>query len=151
MTMREAQPEDAEALKARAMQIYERAWNEGKFDGLDTVLAPNVIRHEPPNSDIVGLDAYKQFILIRRAAFPDATLRMDEAISEGATRAGRWTFQGTNKGPLPGLEGTPTGKQITMTGLFFVHTIDDRHVEEWVYGDTMGMLEQLGLLPPKEA
>ncbi|MEI7771548.1 MAG: ester cyclase [Chloroflexales bacterium] len=151
MTMQEAQSEDNEAMKARALQIYERAWSEGRINDLEITFAHTIVRHEPPQPDVVGLDAYKQHILALRAAFPDLTLQVIEAISEGTTQAGRWVFQGTQTGPMPGIDAPPTGKHIEMTGLFFAHTVNDQIVEEWIYGDMMGLFQQLGLLPPMEA
>lgn len=151
MTTREAQPEAIEAIKAQTTAIYERAWNEGRIDDLDAICAPNYLRHEPPQPGLVGLAALKQHILAMRTAFPDLTLHLYETINEGTTFAGRWIFQGTHTGPMPGLDRPPTGKRVEITGLFFVHTSNDKAVEEWIYGDTMGMFQQLGLLPPMGA
>lgn len=148
MTTREAQIEAIEALKAHAQQSVERVWNEGQFDTLDVNYAPDFIRHNPPNSDLVGIEAFKQYIIALRTAFPDFTLCLDEMIVEGTTQAGRWHCQGTNTGPLPEGDLPPTGKPVEMKGLFFLHTRDGKIVEEWSYGDMMGMFQQLGLLPP---
>lgn len=148
MTTREAQLDEIEALKAQGKQILERAYNEGQLDALDTVYAPTLVRHHPPNPDLLSLDAFKQFIIAMRTAYPDLTFSFDEIIIEGAMWAGRWSLRGTNTGPLPGLIIPPTGKHIEITGLFFLHSRDGLVVEEWVYGDIMGLFQQLGLLPP---
>lgn len=151
MTTREAQPEASEAIKAQAWQSVERTWNKGQLDMLGEDYAPDFIRHNPPNGDLVGIEAFKQYIIALRTAFPDFTLRMDEMIVEGTTQAGRWSFQGTNTGPLPDADMPPTGRHVEMTGLFFLHTRDGKIVEEWSYGDMMGLFQQLGLIPPMQA
>lgn len=151
MTTREIQPTEPTITKEQTIQIYEHAWNEGQLDDLDKILAPTILRHEPPQLDIVGIEAYKQNIRAMRATFPDLTLRLIDTIIEGTTWAGRWTLEGTQMGPMPGVDLPPSGKHVVMTGLYFLHTRDDLAVEEWIYGDTMGMFQQLGLLPPMQA
>lgn len=148
MTTRAAPPESVEAFKAQVKQIVERAFNEGQLDDLALIYAPTIVRHQPPNPDIVGLDAFKQYVLGRRAAFPDLIVRLEEITIEGTTMAGRWSLQGTHTGPLTDPNVPPTGKPVMMTGLFFLHMRDGLNVEEWSYGDTLGMFRQLGLLPP---
>lgn len=76
MTTREAQIEAIETLKAQAQQSVKRVWNEGQFDTLDVDYAPDFIRHNPPNDDLIGIEAFKQYITALRTAFPDFTLSM---------------------------------------------------------------------------
>jgi predicted ester cyclase len=148
MTMQEPQPESAEALKAQVRQIVECAFNEGQVVDLAQIYAPTLVHHEPPHPDIVGLDAYRQEILGMRAAFPDLIFHLDEIIIEGSTWAGRFHLQGTNTGRLPYLNMPPTGKPMTMTGLFLLHRRDGLIVKSWVLSDNLGMLRQLGVISP---
>ena len=39
---------------------FEAAWNEGDVDALDAIAAPDLVVHDPPGPDLVGLDAYKR-------------------------------------------------------------------------------------------
>jgi predicted ester cyclase len=41
----------------------------------------------------------------------------------------------------------PTGKQVTVTGLTISRVVKGKVVEEWTNWDTLGMLQQLGVVP----
>ena len=59
--------------------------------------------------------------------------------------ATRWTGRGTHKGELMGIP--PTGKQVTVSGITISHVKNGKVVEEWSNWDTLGMLQQLGVVP----
>jgi predicted ester cyclase len=42
----------------------------------------------------------------------------------------------------------PTGKQVTVTGLTIGHYAGGKLVEAWDNWDALGMLQQLGVIPP---
>lgn len=58
----------------------------------------------------------------------------------------RWTFRGTHTGELMGI--APTGKQVTVTGISIDRVVGGKIVEEWNEMDDLGMMEQLGVVPP---
>jgi predicted ester cyclase len=78
--------------------------------------------------------------------FPDAHYATEEVIAEGDRVMWRWTFQATHQGPLMGIP--PTGKQITFQGVNILRLANGQIVEDRVFRDTMGMMRQLGVLPP---
>ncbi len=41
----------------------------------------------------------------------------------------------------------PTGKQATVTGITIDRIVDGRIAESWTNWDTLGMLQQLGVVP----
>ncbi len=41
----------------------------------------------------------------------------------------------------------PTGKQVTLTGCTVSHLEEGKVVEQWVYADDLGLLQQLGVVP----
>jgi predicted ester cyclase len=57
----------------------------------------------------------------------------------------RLTSRGTHQGELQGIP--PTGKQITVPGMTINRIVDGKLAEEWVIVDTLGMLQQLGVIP----
>jgi predicted ester cyclase len=75
-------------------------------------------------------------------AFPDGRITVDDQIAEGGTVTSRWTLRGTHTGELAGI--SPTGKQVTISGMTISRTDGDRVVEEWTSWDRLGMLIQLG-------
>jgi len=58
----------------------------------------------------------------------------------------RYTGRGTHKGDLMGI--APTGKQITITGMVISRHVGGKQVEAWVAMDQLGMLQQMGVVPP---
>ena len=82
-------------------------------------------------------------------AFPDLHMKIEDQIAEGDMVASRLTVHGTHKGEFMGMP--PTGKQITITGTDIVHIKDGKAVERWGNFDDLGMMQQLGVIPPSPA
>ncbi len=93
-----------------------------------------------------GLDGTKQALTMWRAAFPDLTVTAEEMIAEGDKVAVRTVVRGTNSGEFMGMPAT--GKQVTMTGIEILRIADGKVVERWGELDMMGMMQQLGVIPP---
>ena len=82
-------------------------------------------------------------------AFPDLHVTIYDMLSEGDMVAVRWSFSGTHKGELPGNPPLPpTGKKIEVQALAIHRVVGDKLAETWVNFDVMGMMIQLGVIPP---
>lgn len=139
----------SQELKATIRESVEAVWNEGRLDLLDQLYSADVVRHSPPFPSIEGLSAHEASITAIRDAFPDIHLTVHEVVVDGDTVVTRWTWQGTHTGESPTFGIPPTGKPVTMTGSTLCHNGDDgRTVEEWMYADWLGELQQLGVVPP---
>jgi predicted ester cyclase len=88
----------------------------------------------------------KHHIALNEAAFPSYQLIAEDMIAEGDKVVVRSTFRGTHKGDLMGI--APTGKQVTMSLILIYRIADDKIVEHWMQADTLGLLQQLGVIPP---
>jgi predicted ester cyclase len=137
-----------ENLKAKLKRILDEAWPSGDLDALDEIYDANFIYHNAPFPDILGLEASKQDIAGSRAAFPDIQWTSHEMVMEGDTLVTRYTLQMTHTGESSKIPVPPTGCRITYVGCMVSHFSDGRIVEEWNYGDYLGMLQQLGVIPP---
>jgi predicted ester cyclase len=42
----------------------------------------------------------------------------------------------------------PTGKQVTLSGMMIDRIVNGKIVEEWEEWDSLGMMRQLGVVPP---
>jgi predicted ester cyclase len=60
--------------------------------------------------------------------------------------AWRYTGNGTHKGELQGIP--PTGKRAVATGTLISRIVNGQFVEDWNALDALGMLQQLGVIPP---
>jgi predicted ester cyclase len=133
-------------LKAKIKRAWEEAYNQGKVDGLDEILAPDYVRHKPPFADFVGLEALKSFITDTRTSYPDAKLTIDELIVEGDWHATLWTFEGTQSGVSPTTGAPPSNKYVKFRGCDMNRWEGGKTVESWELGDYLGLMEQLGVV-----
>lgn len=139
----------SEQFKAEARRIFEEAYNNGDLDALDDLFAPHVIVHRSPVRHVVGLAAFKQSLVEARSIYSDLNLSIDEILLEGENKgASRWTLRGTHTGQSQNLPIPPTGKQVVYTGSNIFHLQGGKIVEAWEHGDYLGLLQQLGVVPP---
>jgi len=133
-------------LKAKIKRAFEEAWNQGKLDGLDEVVAPNYVHHRPPFADFEDLEAYKNHIKDCRVSYPDVKLTLDELIVAGDWSACLWTWGGTQRGVSPASGAPPTNKYVEFRGCSMTRWEAGKEVEEWALGDYLGLFEQLGVV-----
>jgi steroid delta-isomerase-like uncharacterized protein len=125
--------------------LFEEPW-KGNMDVVDEYIAPRFVGHDPAEPEpIRGPQGFKEQIEKYLAAFPDARFTIDDQFAEGDRVATRWTARGTHQGELAGI--SPTGKEVTVTGLTFSRFEGGKIVEDWLIWDTLGMLVQLGAVP----
>jgi len=124
-------------------------WNKGKAAAMavmDELYAPDVVFHGGTGEDIRGLKGYKQVLSEFFSAFPDVHFTFDDMVVEGDKVATRWTITGTHKGEFRGIP--PTNKKVTIWGISIDRIAGGKVVEEWERFDTLGFMQQLGLIPP---
>ncbi len=118
---------------------------EGNLGVIDELVAADYVGHDPAQPELHGPDGIREFITTYLAAFPDGKITIDEQLAEGDLVASRWTGRGTQQGELMGVP--PTGKQVTVSGITISRVKNGKVVEEWSNWDTLGMLQQLGVVP----
>jgi steroid delta-isomerase-like uncharacterized protein len=140
-----------EELKARTLEGFERMFNQGDLDYVDSALAPDAVDHQEP----VGTDFtahLKHVISTLRTAFPDLRFDVEELISEGETVACRSTMTGTHQGPLRigPMAGLPVdGTQINVPHMhFFRYDAEGRLTDLWHVWNTIMLARQLGAPAP---
>ena len=136
----------SEQNKALCRRFYEEVFNKGNLAVIDELSAPNFVDHTAPPGVAPGAEGMKQLITMYRTAFPDLQLTVEEMVAEGDTVVTRTTMRGTHKGELMGIP--PTGKHVTMRGLDLVRLTGGKAVEVWHHDDELGMMQQLGVVPP---
>jgi steroid delta-isomerase-like uncharacterized protein len=133
--------------KTLSRRNLEEVWNQRKLDSIDQLVASNSVLHDPsvPGGKVTGIQGYKQFVEIYLAAFPDIHFTINDQLADGDKVATRWTGTGTHKGALMGI--APTGKRATVTGITIDRYENGKTVESWSNYDTLGMFQQLGVVP----
>ena len=135
----------SEANKTIARRLVDEAFNEGEYGVIEEIIVPSFVNHDPATGDVTGHDGVRQNIDRYRSAFPDLRIKIEEQVAEGDLVATRWTATGTHNGELLGI--APPGKEATVTGLTLDRINDGKIVESWTNWDTLGMLQQLGVIP----
>jgi len=130
--------------KAHVRRGFE-AVNQKNLAVFDELLTPDVVFHNA-STTMQGIEAYKQFLSMYMTAFPDLHFTIEEMIAEGDTVVARFTTRGIHQGNLMGIP--PTGKQVSGTGMFIDHIVNGKGIEQWFNTDDLGLLQQLGVIPP---
>jgi predicted ester cyclase len=85
-----------------------------------------------------------------RWAFPDWREKVVQLIAEGDTVAGRFRCSGTHLGEF--LGNPPTGKRMEVEEVFFLRRAEGGgFVDFWGLEDSLGGMQQLGLLPSRSS
>jgi len=129
--------------KAHVRRGFE-AVNQKNLAVFDELLTPDVVFHSA-STTMQGLEAYKQVLSVYVTAFPDLQFTIEDVIAEGDTVVVRYTTRGTHQGNFRGIP--PTGKQVSGTGMFIDRLVNGKAVEQWINGDDLGLLQQLGVIP----
>ena len=134
-----------ENAKHIVKRLFEEPWT-GNFEAIDEFISPDYVGHDPAVPEpIRGPAGVRDNIERYIAGFPGGAITVDEQIAEGDKVATRWTGRGTHTGELAGI--SPTGKDVTVSGLTISRFEGGKVVEEWTTWDTLGMLVQLGVIP----
>ena len=80
------------------------------------------------------------------AAFPDMHWSIGEQISEGEKVLTRFEWTGTHQGEFLGVPAT--GKPVRVWGMIIDRLEGDRIKDTRMLMDAMGMMIQLGVVPP---
>ncbi|HLI50289.1 MAG TPA: ester cyclase [Thermomicrobiaceae bacterium] len=133
-----------------AKDFFETAWNYGDFSVLDKYLTPDSMDystlHGHPEQ---GSDSFRQIISMFRAGFPDIHLTIEDEIYTGDKVVHRWVLSGTHSEPFMGMPAT--GKQVAFNGMTIVEMHDGKIAGRWSIPDMMGLMTQLGAVPPPPA
>jgi steroid delta-isomerase-like uncharacterized protein len=130
-----------EKQKAVIRLYIEELWNNRRFELIDTVLAPDLLAHNPDGTKIRGNQRFREVIPRIHKAFPDLHLTIEDMITEGDKVACRLTLEGTHQGEFAGI--LPTQRRIKVIGMYIMRLAEEKIVEYWWLRDQAGLLQQL--------
>jgi steroid delta-isomerase-like uncharacterized protein len=136
-----------EENKMLVRRQFDEIWNGGNWATADELYAPNYVNHDPYNPDQgIGPEGFKQRVSGYRNVLHGFDLRIERQIAEGDMVETHWSLRGTHGGELEGTP--PTGKPVYVDGQLLSRIADGKFAEEWVHWDTLGLLRQIGAVPP---
>ena len=135
----------AQDNKALVRRFVDEVQSGGNISLIDEICSPEFVNHSAPPGVPADCEGIKIVTAMFRGAFPDSYFTVEDMIAEGDKVATRKTFHGTHEGEFMGIP--PSGRSVSM-GLIDVVRIDDgRVVEHWSVGDSLGLMQQLGVIP----
>jgi steroid delta-isomerase-like uncharacterized protein len=134
--------------KAVVRRLFDEVLNQHNLALIDQLYAPNYVSHALPPALPANREGTKQFLGDYFRAFPDLQFSIEDMIAEGDRVVVRYTGRGTHQGDLMGI--APTGKQATASAVVIVRIEEGKVAEDWLNLDQLGLLQQLGVIPPPE-
>ena len=141
-----ARASDIESNKA-LVHRFVTAGNELDFSALDSIVAPDVVRHSQstPGVVITNLLDFKAFLERDATMMEGARVDLEILVAEGDRVAIYGNFSGTHTGSFGPIE--PTGRTVSLNVHAMFRIEDDRIVEIWILWDNVALLTQLGHSP----
>jgi steroid delta-isomerase-like uncharacterized protein len=137
---------DHKALNRRWLEVLNNGtWAEA--EAADALYTATHVLHDPmaPPGLAAGPQGMNEFLAPYFVAFPDLHFTVEDQIAEGDKVATRYTARGTHRGELMGI--APTGKHVTVTGIFISRVEEGKLAEMWLNWDALGLFQQLGVIP----
>lgn len=128
---------------------FEGLINARDLDTALTLFNPDFVDHTPPVGLPSGVEGMCAFFSMQFAAFPDGQVHSEDLIAEGDKVVHRMSGEGTHQGYFLGIP--PTGKRVIWSFIDIWRIEDGLFAEHWVEADMMGVMQQLGLVPPPPA
>jgi len=119
-------------------------WNKQNIAAFEKYFTSDFIYHSA-EGDMNG-EQFKGLSQAYFTAFPDLHITADYLVAEGDKVVKVWTAKSTHKGELMGIPAT--GKRIVVKGMEMFRLADGKIAEIWACMDNLGMLQQLGVIPP---
>jgi predicted ester cyclase len=138
-------PDQTNESKALLQRITEDIWTKGRLDLIDELISDDFVDHiDFPGIDEVGRARYRASVEAMHTAFPDYREEILWSVAEEDRAVSYTLLTGTHQGPLYGME--PTGRKVEYNAMGALRFESGMAVERWGFGDSMVMMQQLGLL-----
>jgi predicted ester cyclase len=132
----------SEENKVVVRRFFEELLSTDNLAVADELLSPDFRFYFAGSPDPMDLVRYKEFLVARRATFPDRRFAVEDMIAEGDKVSARFTMRGTH---------APSDREVSMTGIDMIRLAEGKMVEDRVEVDQLGMMQQLGvILSPEE-
>ena len=135
----------AEDNKALVRRFVDEVQSGGNIDLIDEVCSPGFVNHSAPPGIPADREGLKILTAMFRVAFPDSHFTVEDMVAEGDKVVTRKRFHGTHEGEFMGIP--PSGRAVSMGLIDIVRVSDGRVVEHWAMGDSLGLMQQLGVMP----
>jgi predicted ester cyclase len=140
----------SEHSKRLARRALEEIYAKGDLDLADELIHPDFVDHDPAHPEQPsGPESVKQTVEHLHSAFGGLRFEVEDEIAEGDKVVQLVIMSGRHTGPLMGRE--PTDREFAVRHTNIWRIADGKIADHWGTRDDLGLLGQLGLLPPVRA
>lgn len=130
--------------EAVVRRFYEQLCNERKNELAADLFTSDHQMHDPQVPTADGPDGMAQTVSVYQEGV-DGHWNIEDIFSTGDKVAVRWTGSGTHVGEVNGI--APTGKAISVDAITIHRMSSGKIAETWEVWDTLGFLQQIGVVP----
>ena len=120
--------------------------NQGKMGSAEEFVWEDVVEQVPLPGQGPGLEGLKDVLRGMRSAFPDIDFSIKEQVCEGDKVVSRFEWTGTHKAEFMGVPAT--GRRVRVWGVVIDRLEAGRIKDTRILMDALGLMMQLGALPP---
>ncbi len=129
------------------LRFFDEVCNGTNYPAADQLFDAVHIYHDPSNPGTAkGPRGIKDVIGVYHVAMADSHWDIKEMFEAGDRVVARWTGRGTHTANLMGIPAT--GRRVEIAGIWVFCIRGGKIIESWNCWDTLGMLQQLGIVPP---
>jgi len=135
--------------KDLVQRFYKEVFENRNIDAIDDLLTVDGVDHEQPPPGIQqrpGREYVKEVVKAYTEGFNPMSVQVLDQYEDGDTIVTRATFSGTHSGTFAGIPAT--GKTFSVEGIDIIRFEGEKMAEHWGQFDVVGMLTQLGVIPP---
>ena len=137
----------AEENKVLVRRFIEQVFEKHQLRAVDELVAPDFVPHSWPG--VTSVETFKRALQKVSAGFQsDVSMKIEDMIAEGDKVAVRLTLHAIHYGDFLGIPAA--GKQHTISETHIFYVKHGKVTEHWRDADLLGMMRQLGALPPPE-
>ena len=126
--------------------FIEEVLNQGRIEDTGKFFWEDMVEQVPFPGQGPGLEGLKEVLRGMRAAFPDMHWHIEEQLSDAERVLTRFEWTGTHSGEFLGVPAT--GRPVRVWGMVIDRFQADRIKESRLIMDTLGLMMQLGAIPP---
>lgn len=130
-------------------QFIETVLNRGEVDAAEEFFWEDMVEQVPLPGQRPGVEGLKGALRGLRDAFPDMYWTVQEQIAEGDKVVSRFEWTGTHRGTFLGVPATD--RPVTVWGMVIDCFNDGKIKDTRIIMDTLGLMMQLGVVPPPKA
>ena len=130
-------------------RFIEEVLNQGDINATGQFFWEDLVEQAPFPGQGPGIEGLKQVLRDLRTAFPDMHWIVKEQIAEDDKVLSRFEWTGTHRGTFLGVPATD--RAVTVWGMVIDRLEGGRIKDTRIIMDTLGLMVQLGVVPPPNA